>query len=344
MDMVWVVCNSLWNVSSAPWGRRKVLAESWVHRTLEAESIDMVYVPPLLAAQIYNVRNTHWVLRLLLVSPTRTFLCLVFDPLCNRPYIVGANTEVLAIVNLIAEQEGIEPRPQKKWDKFLGAFGSVAFAIAPLYSIFLHQEDGVSCHPACPLMLHCLLSRRVVNGSIQLPQDRLWLLREIAQAALHYRDSAHASSIQTTPSWALARMYARPYCSPGRSSCFFFCDDTVHITCPECGVYQCALHASIQCPSELCVASLNWRVQFTATLACVALAFTFGDRLVADKPPSVDEVLPKVVIRGKEFFVPEHCPKDASSKLQYDKKLIEELDMKTTDVLRNMCKHKPPSA
>ena len=83
--------------------------------------------------------------------------------------------------------------------QFLGEFGSVAFAIAPLYSTFLRQEDGVSCHPACLLMLHCLLSRRVVNGSIQLPQDRLWLLREIAQAALHYRDSAHASPIETTP-------------------------------------------------------------------------------------------------------------------------------------------------
>ena len=71
----------------------------------------MVYAPPLLVAQIYKVRNEHWVLRLLLVSPTRTFLCLVFNPLCNKPYIVGVNTEELAIVNLIAEQEGIEPRP-----------------------------------------------------------------------------------------------------------------------------------------------------------------------------------------------------------------------------------------
>ena len=188
--------------------------------------IDMVYAPPLLVAQIYNVRNEHWVLRLLLVSPTRTSLCLVFDPLCNKPYIVGANTEELAIV--IAEQEGIEPRPQKRWDKFLGEFGSVAFAIAPLYSTFLHQEDGVSSHPACLLMLHCLLSRRVVNGSIQLPQNILWLSREIAQAALHYRDSAHASPIETTPSWALARMYARPYCSPSRSSCFFLRQHSSH--------------------------------------------------------------------------------------------------------------------
>ena len=220
----------------------------------------MVYAPPFVAAQIHNVRNEHWVLRLLLVSPTRTFWCLVFDPLCNKPYMVGANTEELAIVNLIAEQEGIEPRPQKRWGRFLGEFGSVAFAIATLYSTFLHQKDGVSCHPACLLMLHCLLSRRVVNGSIQTPQDRLWLLREIAQAALHYRDSAHAPPIETIPSWALTRMYARPYCSPSRSLCFF-CDDTAHITCSECGVYQCALHASVLCPSEICVGLRNWRVQ-----------------------------------------------------------------------------------
>ena len=42
--------------------------------------------------------------------------------------------------------------------------------------------------------------------------------------------------------------------------------------------------------------------------------------------------------------LPEHYPKDASRKLEYDKNLIKELDTKTTGVLRNMCKHNPPSA
>ena len=221
MGVAWFVRDSLWNVSSAPWDLRQVLAESWAHRILETASIDMDYAPPLLAAQIYDVCNQHWVLRLLLVSPTCTFLCLVFDPLSNTPYIVGAGTQELAIVNLIAEQEGIVPTPQKKWDKFLGHFGSVAFAIAPLYSTFLHQKEGVSCHPARLPMLHCLLSRRIVNGNVHLLQDRLSLLRKIAQAALHYRNSAHTSPMQTTPGWALARLYARPYCPHSRSSCFF---------------------------------------------------------------------------------------------------------------------------
>ena len=76
----------------------------------------------------------------------------------------------------------------------------------------------------------------------------------------------------------------------------------------------------------------KWRVQFTATLASIVLAFTLGDWCAVDKPPLVDEVRPKVVIRGQEFFVLEHYPKDASGRLQYNKKLIEELNMKTMDV------------
>ena len=87
----------------------------------------------------------------------------------------------------------------------------------------------------------------------------------------------------------------------------------------------------------------KWRVQFTATLACIVLAFTLGGRLVVDKPP-LDEVCPKVVILGNKFFVLEHYPKDATGRLHNDKKLIEELDAKTADVLRNMCKHNPPAA
>ena len=174
MGVAWVVRDSLWNGSSLPLGRR---SESWVLRTLKAASIDMTYAPPLLAAQIYNLRNQHWVLRLLLVSPTRTFSCLMFDPLCNKPYIVGANTEELATVNLIAEREGIEAKPQKRWDKFLGEFGSVAFAIAPLYSTFLHLEDGVSSHPACLLMLHGVrkkgLSQQMFRDHFSLPHHFL---------------------------------------------------------------------------------------------------------------------------------------------------------------------------
>ena len=92
------------------------------------------------------------------------------------------------------------------------------------------------------------------------------------------------------------------------------------------------------------MASRKWRVQFTTTLECIVLAFTLGDRRAVDKPPLLDEVHPKVVICGKEFLVLEHYPKDAVGRLQYGKKLVEELDMKTTDMLRNVYKHHLPAA
>ena len=53
----------------------------------------------------------------------------------------------------------------------------------------------------------------------------------------------------------------------------------------------------------------NWRGQFTATVACIVWAFALGDRLVVDKPPSADEVRPKVVIRGKNFLFQGITPK-----------------------------------
>ena len=53
----------------------------------------------------------------------------------------------------------------------------------------------------------------------------------------------------------------------------------------------------------------KWKVQLSATIACTALAFALGDPTTVGEPPSVDEVRPKVVIRGKEFFVPECYPK-----------------------------------
>ena len=63
------------------------MAESLARRILKTPSIDMVYAPLLLVAQMHNVRNDNLVLRLLLlVSSARTFLCFVFDALCPRPY------------------------------------------------------------------------------------------------------------------------------------------------------------------------------------------------------------------------------------------------------------------
>ena len=64
MGVVWVVRDPLWNASCASAQRRKQLVGSWAERTLEASSIDMSFAPPLIVAQVYNLSNWHWVLRL----------------------------------------------------------------------------------------------------------------------------------------------------------------------------------------------------------------------------------------------------------------------------------------
>ena len=137
MGVAWVVRDSLWNALCASAQRRQQLVKSWAERTLQAASIDMSFTPPLIVAPVYNLSNSHWVLRLLLIAPTREYLCLKFDPMCERPHIVGANQEELTVVDLIAEREGVEPQQRKKWSKILDAFGALAFVIAPLHSTFI---------------------------------------------------------------------------------------------------------------------------------------------------------------------------------------------------------------
>ena len=105
-----------------------------------------------------------------------------------------------------------------------------------------------------------------------------------------------------------------------------------------------SLHTSGLCPSEIYVGLHQWKVQPCAAIACTAFALALGESATVAKPPSTDEVRPKVVIRGKEFFVPERYPKGASGRLDYDKKLIAHLDEKHASVLRNMCKNNPAAA
>ena len=114
-------------------------------------------------------------------------------------------------MDLIAERDGVEQQKQNRWSKFLDPFGALAFVIAPSLSIFIRQLDGVSCHPACLLTLHCALSHRVVKGILPVPKDRLWLLREMAKAALYFPRSKVASNPGTpTVHSEVARMFPQP--------------------------------------------------------------------------------------------------------------------------------------
>ena len=287
LGVAWVVRDSLWNVSCASPQRRKQLVGSWVERTLQVSSIVMSFAPTPIVVQVYNLSNWHWVLRLLLIAPTREYLCLKFDPVCDQPHIVGANQEELAAVDLIAEREGVEPHQRNKWSKILDAFGALAFAIAPVHSTFIQQIDGVSCHPACLLTLHCALSRRVVTGILRVPQDQLWLLREMAEATLYFSRSKSASTRTPAVHWEVARMYPQPKSVDPVDTCFS-CDGTPHMACHECKVLHCALHASILCQSEICV---GLRQFWTANPAAVAVASAFLVAAAVDTRPSVPTVV-----------------------------------------------------
>ena len=94
------------------------LVEWWAHCTLEAVSIDMSFAPPLIVAQVYKLGKFYWVFYLPLIVPTREYLYLKFDPLCERPHIVWANKEELVVVDFIAEREGVQPQQWKKWAHF----------------------------------------------------------------------------------------------------------------------------------------------------------------------------------------------------------------------------------
>ena len=364
MGVVWVVRNPLWNASCASAQRHKQLVKSWAERTLQASSIDMSFAPPLIVAQVYNMSNWHWVLRLLLIAPTLEYLCLKFDPMCDRPHIVGANQEESAVVDLIAEREGVEPQQRKKWSKILDAFGALAFAIAPLHSTFIQQLDGVSCHPACLLTLHCALSRRVVKGLsrrvvkgiLQVPQDRLWLLREMAEATFYFSRSKLASTPRTLAvHWEVARMYPQPKSVDPVDICFS-CDGTPHMACHECKVLYCALHASILCQSEICVELRQfWTANLVAVAvaAAVAVASAVASAVVVAAAVDTRPSLPTVVaaaavntrrgvwIRRKWYAVPPQYPQNADGQLRNDQAFCTKPQGELKTALFGMCTNNP---
>ena len=91
MGVAWVVRDPLWNASCARAQLRKQLVKSWAEHNLQASSVDMSFAPPLILARVYNMSNQHWVLRLLLIAPTREYLRPKFEPMRDGPHIVGAN-------------------------------------------------------------------------------------------------------------------------------------------------------------------------------------------------------------------------------------------------------------
>ena len=135
--------------------------------------------------------------------------------------------------------------------KEFGGFRCPCICNCTLHSTFIRQLDGVSCHPAClwalHCALHCALSRGVVKGILQVPQDRFWLLHEMAEAILHFSCCKLASTLRTLAlHWEVAWMYTEPKSVDPVDTCFS-CDGAPHIAYHECKVLHCTLHASILC-------------------------------------------------------------------------------------------------
>ena len=179
--------------------------------------------------------------------------------------------------------------------------------------------------------LHCALSQRVVKGILQVPQDRLWLLREMVEGALYFSCSKSASTPRTPAvHWEVARKCPKPKSVDPVDTCFS-CDGTPHIACHECKVLHCALHASILCQSEICVAMRQF---WTANLAAVGVASAVVDAAAVDNRPSV-------WICRKWYAVPPQYPQNAHGPPRNDQAFCTELQGELKTALFGMCTNNP---
>ena len=85
--------------------------------------------------------------------------------------------------------------------KDFGCFRCPCICNCTMHSTFMGQIDGVNCHPACILTLHCAPSR-VVKG---VPHDILWLLCEMVEATLYFSRFKSARTEAEDPRTALGR-------------------------------------------------------------------------------------------------------------------------------------------
>ena len=234
--------------------------------------------------------------------------------------------------------------------KYFGCFRCPCICNCILHSTFIQQLDGVSCHPASLLTLHCALWR-VVKGILQVPQDQLWLLREMAEATL-YLSHAKLASTPRTPAvhWEVARMYPQPKCVDPVDTCFS-CHGTPHMACHECKVLHCALHVSIMCQSEICV---GLRQFWTANLAAVAFASATASVVVVvaaavDTHPGVPTIVAASAVntrRGvwicrKWNAVPPQYPQNADRQSRNNQAYFTEVQGELKIALFGMCTNNP---
>ena len=241
------------------------------------------------------------------------------------------------------ERECIQPQQKtcantrKKCAKVLDAFTPLAFAIAPVHSTFIRQIDVVSCHPACLLRLCCALSRRVVNGILQVPYDRLWLPCEMVQVTLYYNRSKLVSTPGTpTMHWEVAWMYTKRNSANLNDTCFF-CDGTPHIMCHECEVLHCTFHATILCQWEISIGLCQFKA---ANLAAAAATFV----IVVAVGDATDNARPGVWICCMWYAMFPQYPQNADGPLRNHQEFCTKLQEELKTNSFGMCTMNPSEA
>ena len=179
-----------------------------------------------------------------------------------------------------------------------------------------------------------------------MPQDRLWLLREMAEATLYFSRSKSASTPRTqVVHWEVARMYSEPKFVDPVDTCFS-CDGTPHMACHKCKVLDCALHVSILCQSKICV---GLRQFWTANLAAASVAAAIVATAAVDTRRGVHVVVAASVVntrRGvwicrKWYAVPPQYPQSADGQLRNDQAFRTELQRELKTALFGMCTNNP---
>ena len=158
-----------------------------------------------------------------------------------------------------------------------------------------------------------------------MPQDRLWLLREMAQATLYYSGSKLAPTPRTQAMhWEVSRLYPTPKSADPPDTCFF-CDGTPAIACQECKVLHCTFHTTVLCQSEICVGLRQFRAAPVAAAAAVVAFAAVTAANAAHATPAnanaTDDTRPGVWICRKWYALPPQYPQNADGQLENDQAL-----------------------
>ena len=179
-----------------------------------------------------------------------------------------------------------------------------------------------------------------------MPHDRLWLLREMAQATLYYSGSKLAPTPRTQAMhWEVSELYPTPKSADPPDTCFF-CDGTPAIACQECKVLHCTFHTTVLCQSEICVGLRQFRAAPVAAAAAAVVAFAAvtaanATHATPANANATDDTRPGVLICRKWYALPPQYPQNADGQLENDQAFCRKLHLEKKEDLFERCKLNP---